>query len=88
MLYGSSLCDEIGVLMPNHNVNNRDLELYYRDSDLQNYVGAIVYCNDAIQLPDNIGTFVNSISESVSRVHLLSKFWMLLPCLGSYIMFL
>jgi len=33
--YNSPLCDEVGVLMPNENVNNRDIVLHYRDGGLQ-----------------------------------------------------
>jgi len=32
--YNSLLCDEIGVLMPNENINNREIVLYYRDGGL------------------------------------------------------
>ena len=33
--YNSPMCDEVGVLMPNDNVNNRDIVLHYRDGSLQ-----------------------------------------------------
>ena len=33
--YNSSLCDEVGVLMPNENASNRDIVLHYRDGGLQ-----------------------------------------------------
>ena len=32
--YNSPLCDEVGVLMPNQNVNNRDIVLHYREGGL------------------------------------------------------
>ena len=32
--YNSPLCDEVGVLMPNENTNNRDIVLHYRDGGL------------------------------------------------------
>ena len=28
------MCDEVGVLMPNENANNRDIVLHYRDGGL------------------------------------------------------
>ena len=33
--YNGPMCDEVGVLMPNDNVNNRDIVLHYRDGSLQ-----------------------------------------------------
>ena len=33
--YNSPMCDEVGVLMSNDNVNNRDIVLHYRDGSLQ-----------------------------------------------------
>ena len=32
--YNSPMCDEVGVLMPNENANNRDIVLHYRDGGL------------------------------------------------------
>ena len=32
--YNSPMCDEVGVLMRNDNVNNRDIVLHYRDGSL------------------------------------------------------
>ena len=33
--YNGPMCDDVGVLMPNDNVNNRDIVLHYRDGSLQ-----------------------------------------------------
>ena len=33
--YNSYLCDEVGVLMPNENANNRDIILHFTDGGLQ-----------------------------------------------------
>jgi len=33
--YNNPLCNEVGVLMPNENVYNRDVMLQYRDGGLQ-----------------------------------------------------
>ena len=32
--YNSPMCDEVGVLMPNENANNRDIVLHYKDGGL------------------------------------------------------
>ena len=32
--YNSPMCDEVGVLVPNENANNRDIVLHYRDGGL------------------------------------------------------
>jgi len=46
--YNSPLFDEVGVLMPNENLNNRDIVLHYRDGDLHRIselYRAMIHCS-------------------------------------------
>jgi len=48
--YNSPLCDEVGVLMPNENVNNRDIVLHYKDGGLH-YISELHRAYDPLQYP-------------------------------------
>ena len=48
--YNSSLCDEVGVLMPNENASNRDIVLHYRDGGLQ-HISELHRGYDPLQYP-------------------------------------
>ena len=48
--YNSPVSDEIAVLMPNDNVNNRDIVLHYRDGGLR-HISEIHRGYDPLQYP-------------------------------------
>ena len=48
--YNSPMCDEVGVLMPNENANNRDIVLHYRDGGLH-HISELHREYDPLQYP-------------------------------------
>ena len=43
--YNSPLSDEVGILMPNDNINNRDTMLLYKYGGLEHISGAMIQCS-------------------------------------------